>query len=276
MTKRNTFLPLLLCALLLLALLTACGDGQSPGGDAAPGIITVANSPDGIAQNENRTPLDQAAGFTFDFESLEYSFTGAANAEFYYIRVFPVVNGAEGNSASFQSEKIDANSSNTYSGVIQDQALLAGDYIAHVVASAAGYSSSDVSVSGSSKMQGSPAVSATWNTGAAMFPGMPAPEPAGDEPVPVTADITITAAAEAVTQSYTLVITDASGAEVYRDNAAQAGSLNLTAQDLGAAELSTEDVYSVTVTVNQVSGYKVPAEGVTVQIAERRFGGPPM
>ena len=92
-------------------------------------------------------------------------------------------------------------------------------------------------------------------------------ESSSGEPVPVTADISITAAGEAVTKNYTLVVTNESGAEV--------GPNNLTAQDFGVDELSTEDVYNVTVTVNQVSGYKVPAEGVTTQIAERRFG-PPM
>lgn len=279
MKKRNTLFPLLLSAAALLALLSACGNPSAPNSAATPGVITVANSPDGITQNENRTPLDQASGFTFDFESLEYSFTGVQNADFYYIRVFPVVDGAEGNSASFQSEKIDANSSNSYSGAIQGQSLLAGDYIAHVVASAAGYSSSDVQLSGSSAMQGNPTVSATWNTGnSGGVPGMPGGNGGtdSDEPVPVTADISITAADEAVTKSYTLVVTNEAGTEVYHNAEVQAGSINLTAEDFGVEELSTEDVYNVTVSVNQVSGFKVPTEDVTVQISERRFGGPPM
>jgi len=279
MKKRNTLFPLLLSAAALLALLSACGNPSAPNSAATPGVITVANSPDGITQNENRTPLDQASGFTFDFESLEYSFTGVQNADFYYIRVFPVVDGAEGNSASFQSEKIDANSSNSYSGAIQGQSLLAGDYIAHVVASAAGYSSSDVQLSGSSAMQGNPTLSATWNTGnSGGVPGMPGGNGGtdSDEPVPVTADISITAADESVTKSYTLVVTNEAGTEVYRNTEVQAGSINLTAEDFGVEELSTEDVYNVTVSVNQVSGFKVPTEDVTVQISERRFGGPPM
>lgn len=270
---------LLLSATLLLSLLAACDSGSKPNaGNGNPSVISVANRPDGVTNDQNRVPLGEVTSFTFDFEMLEYSFTGADNAEFYYIRVFPVVNGKEGNSASFQSDKIDADSSNSYSGMIEGQALLAGDYIAHVVASAAGYSSSDTQLSGSSTMQGNPTLSATWNTGnsGGGFPGMPSPEPAGDEPIPVTADISITAAAESVTKSYTLVITDGAGKEVYRDNAAQAGSINLTAEDFGVEELSTEDVYNVTVTVNQESGFKAPAEGVTAQIAERRFGGPPM
>lgn len=280
MKKRNRILPLLLSAASLLVLLTACGDTNAPGNSATPGIITVANSPDGAALDTDRTPLAEVTGFTFDFETMEYTFTGADNAEFYYIRVFTVTNGAESNSAVFQSEKIDANSANTYSGTIQDQELLAGDYTAHVVASAAGYSSSDVQISGTSRMQGNPTLSATWNTGnsGGGFPGMPGGnEQTSDEPVAVTADISITAADESVTKSYTLVVTNESGTEVYRDNNAAAGSINLTAEDLGATELSTEDVYNVTVTVNQVSGYKVPAEGVSAQIAEQRgFGGPPM
>lgn len=280
MKKTVKFFAPLLSAALLLGVLTACGDstGSNPN-QGEGGVITVANSPADSAGDANRTPLGEATGFTFDFKTMEYSFTGPENAEFYYIRVFPVVNGAEANSASFQSDKIDAVSGNTYSGTIEGQALLAGDYIAHVVASAAGYSSSDVQVSGSSAMQGNPTVSATWNTGSSGsgFPGSgpEESEPAGsDEPVPVTADISITAADETITKSYTLVVNDASGAEVYRNGTVQAGSLNLTAEDFGVAELSTEDVYNVTVTVNQESGYKAPTEGVTVQISERRFGPP--
>lgn len=277
--KRTTkLLALLLSAALLLTLLAACDGGSASNPNQGEGgIITVANSPDGVTNDQNRTPLGEVSGFTFDFETLAYSFTGAENAEFYYIRVFPVVNGAEGNSASFQSDKIDANSANAYSGTIEGQALLAGDYIAHVVASASGYSSSDVQVSGTSLMQGNPTVSATWNTGSSGGFGSseePSPDPS-DEPVPVTADISITAADETITKSYTLTVTNEAGTEVYRNDNVEAGSINLTAEDFGVADLATIDVYNVTVTVNQESGYKAPAEGVTVQIAERRFG-PPM
>lgn len=280
MKRTKKILALLLSAPLLLALLAGCGTGSKPGpNNANPSVISVANSPDSAAAGGNRAPLGRAGGFTLDFETLEYSFTGVENAEFYYIKVYPVENGKESNSASFQSDKISAGSSNSYSGAIEGQTLLAGDYIAHLVASAAGYSSSDVQVSGASKMQGNPTLSATWNTGnSGGFPGMPGPAEtaASDEPVPVTVDLSITAAAETVTKSYTLVVTNESGAEVYRDDAAQAGSVNLTAADFGVEELSAEDVYTVTVTVNPVSGYKAPAQGVTAQIAERRFGGPPM
>lgn len=279
MKKTTQLLPVLLSASLLLAVLAGCNTSSKPGPDNGnPSVISVANSPDDAASGNDRIPLGEASGFTFDFETLEYSFTGVENGEFYYIKVYPVENGAESNSASFQSDKISAGSSNSYSGAIEGQTLLAGDYIAHVVASASGYSSSDIQVSGTSKMQGNPTLSATWNTGnSGGFPGMPGPAETvdSDEPVPVTADISITAAAETVTKSYTLVVTNESGAEVYRDDAAQAGSINLTAADFGVEELSTEDVYTVTVTVNQESGYKVPAEGVTTRIAERRFG-PPM
>lgn len=276
MKQLTKLLALLLSAMLLLACLSACKSGPT-NENVNSGVITVANSPEGLSAADDRTPLGEASGFTFDFETLEYAFTGAENAEFYYIRVFPVVNGAEGNSASFQSDKISADSSNSYSGIIEGQTLLAGDYAAHVVASAPGYSSSDIQVSGSSAMQGNPTVSATWNTGSSGgFPGMGGGEDtSSDEPVPVTADISITAADETVTKSYTLVVTNESGAEVYRNDSAEAGSVNLTAEDFGVEALSTEAVYNVTVTVNQVSGYKVPAEGVTTQIAERRFG-PPM
>ena len=268
---------LLLSSALLLTLLAACGgDPKSNGGS---GIIPVANSPEGISDNANRTPLEEVTGFTFDFDTLAYSFTGAKNGEFYYIRVFPVIDGVEANSASFQSDKISADSSNSYSGTIEGQVLLAGDYVAHVVASASGYSSSEVQLSGTSSMQGNPTVSATWNTGnsGGGFPGMPGGggDTSSDEPVAVTADISITPADETITKTYTLVIVNEAGNEVYRDDAMEAGSVNLTAEDFGVAELSTEDVYTVTVTANQESGFKAPAEGVTVQISERRFG-PPM
>ena len=116
MKRTKKLLALLLSAALLLTLLAACDSGSKPGpnnGDST--VISVANSPDGVTNDENRTPLGEAGGFTFDFETLEYSFTGADNAEFYYIRVFPVVDGKEANSASFQSDKIDADSSNSYS-----------------------------------------------------------------------------------------------------------------------------------------------------------------
>lgn len=277
MKSIKKFSALLLSAALLLTLLAACDSGSKPNSNNGdPSVISVANSPDGIVSSDDRTPLGDVTGFTFDFETLEYSFTGAENAEFYYIRVFPVTNGAEANSASFQSEKIDADSSNSYSGVIEGQTLLAGDYTAHVVASASGYSSSDVQLSGTSTMQGNPTLSATWNTGnsGGGFPGMEGggEDTSSDEPTPVTADISITAADESVTKSYTLVVTNEAGTEVYRSDSAEAGSINLTAEDFGVAELSTEDIYNVTVTVNQVSGFTAPAEGVTAQISERRFG----
>lgn len=272
-----------LCLTLALAGLAGCDDTAdqktiSSGNVNAAGYIAVANSPDEVRGDESKGALAAVTGFTFDFETLDYSFTGDVNAEFYYIRVFPVTDGVEGNSASFQSDKIDASSANTYSGTIEGQVLLAGDYVAHVVASAAGYTSSDAQLGGSSTMQGNPTLSATWNTGGGGgFPGMPGGDPGGnsDEPVAVTADISITAAKENVTKSYTLVVTNEAGTEVYRNENAAAGSTKLTAADLGVEELATTDVYNVTVTVNQEAGYKVPAEGVTAQIAERRFG-PPM
>ena len=277
MKRTKKLFALLLSAMLLLTFLAACDSSSNPNpNNGNSGVISVANSPDGVTGEVNRTPLGEATGFTFDFETMEYAFTGADNAEFYYIRVFPVVDGVEANTASFQSDKIDANSSNAYAGTIEGQALLAGDYVAHVVASASGYSSSDIQISGSSAMQGNPTLSATWNTGSSGggFPGA-AQEPVSDDPVPVTADISITAADEAVTKSYTLVVTNEAGAEVYRNDSAQAGSINLTAGDFDVEELTTEDVYNVTVTVNQESGFKAPAEGVTVQISAQRFG-PPM
>lgn len=252
---------LLLGTMLTTAFLAGCSSGNVDEG-AASGIIKVANSPNEADTNDaDKLPLGEASDFSFDFESMEYSFTGVENAEFYYIKVYPVVNGEESNSASFQSDKIDADETNSYSGVIEGENLLAGDYNAHVVASAAGYSSSDIQISGSSTMMASATVSANWNTD-------------DDEGAGVSADITITAGDE-ITRDFTLIVINEAGSEVYRDDAVAAGTINLTAEDLGAAELSTEDIYNVTVMVNQVSGYTAPDEGVTVQITERMmFGGP--
>ena len=173
-----------------------------------------------------------------------------------------MVDGKEGNSATFQSEKIEVNDISTYSGTVEGETLLAGDYVAHVVASGAGYASSDAQTSGTSTLLAATAVSAAWNAGE------------GETPV-VTADITITAGDD-LTKSFTLTVTNEAGNEVYKNAAATAGAVNLTAADLGADVLAVGDVYNVTVTVNEVSGYRLPAEGTTTQIAEaRRFGGPP-
>ena len=212
-------------------------------------VIIVANSPDEAAgYDEDKEPLGEASDFTFDFETLDYSFTGAENAEFYYIKVFPVTDGKESNSASFQSEKIDANEENKYSGTIAGEILLAGDYKAHVVASAAGYSSSDIEVDGTSTLLAAPSVSANWDT--------------EDE----------------LTETFTLTVKNETGEAVYTDEEVEAGEIILTAKDLGADALAIEDVYSVTVSDNEVEGYKLPVENeISADVTEARgFGGPPM
>ncbi len=254
-------LLLALCLTMGFTCLAGCGEKKTTDNDST-GVITVANSPEEDATGgENKTPLDQVSDFTFDFETLTYTFTGVENAEFYYIRTYPVVDGQESNSASFQSEKIEANDSNTYSGTVAGEILLAGDYVAHLVSSGAGYASSDAQTSGTSTLLAAAEVSATWNAGE------------GESPI-VTADVTITAGDD-LTKSFTLVVTNEAGNEVYKNAAAVAGAVNLTAADLGVDALTVDDVYNVTVTVNAVSGYRLPAEGTTAQIAQaRRFGGP--
>ena len=249
------------CLALGMSLLAGCGSSTSSNtGDG--GTIIVANSPSESTSDADKTPLAEASDFSFDFESMEYSFTGAENAEFYYIKVYPVVNGEESNSASFQSDKIEANDTNSYTGTIEGETLLAGDYIAHVVASASGYSSSDIQISGSSYLMASCSVSANWNTGS-------------DEDPTVTADITVTPGDE-ISQTFTIVITNEAGETVYTNEAATAEPINLTAADLGAEELTVEDVYNVTVTVNEVDGYKVPANAAETTITEQQMWGPPM
>ncbi|MCC8129914.1 MAG: hypothetical protein LIO51_08290 [Clostridiales bacterium] len=254
-------LSLLLCA----ALLAGCSSGSSDSAsDSDSGIITVYSSPDDVVVDDSDlTPLAEVTDFTFDFESLDYSFTGAEGADFYYIRVYPVTDGEEGNSASFQSDKINADDTNSYSGTIADETLLAGDYIAYVVASGDGYSSSETSVTGSSTLMASASLSANWNTG-----------DGEDGDGTVSVDITITPGDD-IAQTFTLIVTNEAGEEVYRDESATSDPINLTAADLGADELTVEDVYNVTVTVNQVSGYTAPAEGATAQVTEAMsFGFP--
>ena len=226
-------------------------------------VIVVANSPEEAAGNdEDKEPLGEASDFTFDFETLDYSFTGVKEAEFYYIKVFPVVDGEESKSASFQSEKIDANADNQYSGTIEDEILLAGDYRAHVVASAAGYSSSEIEVDGTSTLLATPSLSANWDT---------------EDENDVKVKITITPGDE-LTETFTLTVKNESGETVYTDEKAEAGEIVLTAKDLGVEALTTEDVYSVAVSDNEVDGYNLPAENeVSADITEARgFGGSPM
>ena len=258
MKRFQNALLLVLCLAVGLTSLAGCEEEKTASNESG-GVITVANSPEEDAVGGgDKTPLTPVSDFTFDFETLNYSFTGVENAEFYYIRAYPVVDGQESNSASFQSEKIEANESNAYSGAVEGESLLAGDYVAHVVASGVGYASSDVQTSGSSTLLAAAAVNAAWNT-------------SEDETPVVTADITITAG-DGIAKSFTLVVTDEAGSEVYKNAAASAGTVSLTAADLGAEALTTDDVYNVTVTVNEVAGYRLPAGGTTVQITQpRRF-----
>ena len=226
-------------------------------------VIIVANSPEEAAGNdEDKEPLGEASDFTFDFETLDYSFTGVEEAEFYYIKVFPVVDGEESKSASFQSEKIDANADNQYSGTIEDEILLAGDYRAHVVAFAAGYSSSEIEVDGTSTLLAIPSLSANWDT---------------EDENDVKVKITITPGDE-LTETFTLTVKNESGETVYTDEKAEAGEIVLTAKDLGVETLTTEDIYSVAVSDNEVDGYNLPVENeVSADITEARgFGGSPM
>lgn len=261
MKKMPKLVALLLSLAVCFALLCGCGDEggtTTPAGDGT--VITVANSPDEVEDNDaDKTPLDAATDLTFDCNTLTYSFTGVENAEFYFIKVFPVENGKESNSASFQSDKINATEENTYSGTIEGQTLLAGDYMIHVVASASGYKSSDTSISGTSTMMAAASLSANWNT---------------DDPENTTAKITITAG-DAIAQTFTVKVVNAEGTEVYSNESATAGELVLTAADLGAESLSTEDSYTVTLSVNAVDGYTLPAANeVSAEITEAMGFGP--
>lgn len=256
MKKMRKVAALLLCLALCLAFLSGCGGDPAASNTGDGEVITVANSPEeSTGSDENKLPLDAATGLTFDCNTLAYSFTGVENAEFYYIKVFPVENGEESNSASFQSDKIDAAEENSYSGTVENQILLAGDYVIHVVASASGYKSSDASVTVTSTMLAAAGLSANWNT---------------DDPENTTAKITITAG-DSIAQTFTLKVLNADGAEVYTNESAAAGEVILTAADLGADSLSVEDSYTVTVSVNPVSGYTLPvANETSAEITEAR------
>lgn len=267
MKASKKILALLLSAALGLTLLAGCGNGGNSGSINSgevneDGVIIVANSPDEVIVNAvDLVPLAEAADISFNCETLEYAFTGVEGADFYYIRVFPVENGVESNSASFQSEKIDAVESNSYSGVIAGQTLLAGDYNIYVVASGSGYTSSEAMISGNSTLMASASVSANWDTGTE------------ENPV-VTAKITITPG-DSVAKTFTLVITDEAGNVVYTNENATSEPIVITAEDLGVETLTVEDVYNVSVTVNEVSGYKAPAEAATAAITEQMGSGGP-
>ncbi len=256
MKKIKSTLTLTLILVMCVTVLAGCGSSGSSASseEGDSGVIIVANSPDEVeVSTEDLEPLAEPTDFTFDFENMTYAFTGAEEAEFYYIRVYPVIDGEEGNSASFQSDKIDADASNSYEGTIDNEILLAGDYNAYVVASASGYSSSETETSGISTLLAEPSVEASWNTD----------EDSGE----VTAQITITPMDE-LTSSFTVTVVNELGEEVYRNADAGVEPIVLTAADLGAEVLSTEDVYTVNVEDNPVSGYRVPTEPATAEITE--------
>lgn len=267
MKASKKILALLLSAALGLSLLAGCGNGGNTGSINSgevneDGVIIVANSPDEVVVNSaDLVPLAEATDISFNCETMEYSFTGVEGADYYYIRAFPVENGVESNSASFQSDKIDAAESSSYSGVITGQILLAGDYNIYIVASGSGYTSSEAMISGNSTLLAAASVSANWDTGT-------------DENPTVTAKITITPGDE-ITKTFTLMITDEAGNVVYTNENATSEPIVITAEDLGVETLTVEDVYNVSVSVNEISGYKVPAEPTTGTITEQRGSGGP-
>lgn len=256
-------LALLLGAALTVGMLAGCGSEKASinaGEVNENGYIVVANSPEEVKLLSGElTPLAEATNVSFDCESLEYSFTGVEGADYYYIRVFPVENGQQSNSASFQSEKIEANSSNSYSGTIADELLLAGDYNIYVVASGSGHSSSQAMISGISTLLASPSLKATYET-------------SEDETPVVTAKITVTPG-DTLTKSFTLTVTDASGKVVYTNEDVGTEPVVLTAEDLGVEELHVEDEFYANITVNDISGYTAPAEAVSSQITEQKGSG---
>lgn len=263
MKVSKKILALLLCAALSMALLTACDQNSASinsGSVNANGYIVVANSPDEVIANESLGNLAAVTNLTFDCNTCTYSFTGVENADYYYIRVFAVVDGAESNSAEFQSDKIDATSGNTYNGTLDGKSLLAGNYNIYVVASGAGYSSSEAKTSGQSNKMASASVTANWATGT-------------EEDPTVSATITITPG-DSIVKTFTLVITDAEGKEVYRNDAATSEPITINAADLGVDALTVEDVYNVSVAVNEVEGYAAPEAPTTTTITEKRGWGP--
>ena len=240
--KENAKTVAALGVIMLIFTILAC---VGTGGAAKASTASAATTSGGT--------LDNVTDFAFDFDTGAYSFTGANNAQFYVVRVYSVENGVESVSALAQSDRIDADDSNTYAGTI-DASLIAGDYNAYVLAVASGYSPSTTQVSGASTMLATPNVSAVWD---------------GEEP-DLAVKLTIRAG-DAVAQSYTVSVAK-DGTEVYAASNIPAGELFLTAADLGVEALSKDDAYTVTVSVDPVPGYTAP-ESVTVNVTEQMGWG---
>lgn len=240
--KENAGTVALLGVIMLIFTVLAC---TGTGGSAAKSTSSASAS-------TARGTLEEVTDFTFDFNTGDYSFTGADNAQFYVVRVYSVENGAESVSALAQSDRIDADETNAYAGRL-DASLTAGEYNAYVLAVASGYSPSTTLVSGVSTAMAKPAVSATWQ---------------GDEP-DLSIKVTITAG-DAIAQSYTVTVAQ-DGVEIWRSENVPAGELTLTADDIGAA-LTKDSVYTVTVSVNPVPGYTAP-DPVTVTVSEAMSWG---
>ena len=79
-------------------------------------------------------------------------------------------------------------------------------------------------------------------------------------------------AGDSVASSYTVTV-EKDGSEIYRNADAKNGDLMLNAPDLGLAEISKADKLKVTVAVNPVPGYSIPAP-VTTDVTEKQQGGP--
>lgn len=232
---------ILCCLMLLFSVLSLNG-------------ISAAKKASSSAATTARGTLGEVSDFSFDFNSGEYSFTGTDNALFYVVRLYLVEDGVQSPSAQAQSERIDADEANQYSGRL-NTSLVAGEYNAYVLAVASGYTPSSTLVSGASTAQAQPTVAANWQ----------------EDGPNVAIKLTITAG-DSVTDSYAVTL-EKDGAVVYRNPNASNGETVLAASDLGLEALSKDDHISVTVAVNAVPGFTAP-DPVKTDVTEQQMGGP--
>ena len=241
--KEKASVVAILCAIMLLfAMLTLNG-------------TNVAKKASSTA-SASRGTLKEVTDFSFDFNTGDYAFTGDPNALFYVVRVYNVENGTESVSALAQSDRIDSNDQNSYSGRV-DANLVAGDYNAYVLAVASGYTPSTAKLSGTSTAMGKPTVSASWQ----------------EDGPNVSIKVSISAG-DAVATSYTVAVSK-DGQVLYTNDTVPNGDFLITAGDLNLPEISKAEKYSVTVSVNPVAGYSQPAE-ITADVTEQQaIGGMP-
>jgi hypothetical protein len=186
--------------------------------------------------------LDAPDQFTFDFNKGSYSFAGSKNASFYSLKVYKYTGDTLESQAVASSGMIKATEDNsTYTGTM-DYSFTACNYRAIIKALAPKYKSNFTELEGKSTNLAAPTVSAAF---------------AGDDQN-ATIALTITAN-DAITESYKVTVADTS----YSNASVSAGTLNITATDLGIEKIDTFSTYTLSIVNNSVTGYTTP-EAVSV------------